>query len=276
MALSVKFSRHLALYPRQVFFQWDLLTPTEDGVYTFHLYRSGSPDGPWETLATNLVDTYHYFDAVPTVPLDGTEQINLMSLHRDIYYKIVCVPPSGTANQVSDVARIEPGLERKQQQIRRKILHDIQVQLSKLNGVEFAVCKRRHWGARCTKCYDKASRGSVRGNCTTCFGTTFTGGYFDPVMTWGRRGTPQRATSIQPAGVVDANVTQITLLDVPRVFDGDLLVSLRDNQRFVVKQWLTTELRTVTVHQKLVVSELARNAIEYALQVDPYRSPKLF
>ena len=58
--------------------------------------------------------------------------------------------------------------------------------------------------------------------------------------------------------------------------EGDVLVFLRDNKRFVVKQQTQTELITVSVHQKVFVSELARSSIEYRILVDPLRIPSLF
>jgi hypothetical protein len=276
MALSVEITRLLPLFPRGVFLQWDLINPTETGSYAFSVYRSGSPEGPWETLLSDGVDIYNYSDVLPSTSTQDTGDINQLSLVRGIYYRVVVVPPSGTVNQVEVVSIVEPRLDGTQRLLKRKILRDESLMFRKLNGVEIAVVKRMHWGPRCTKCWDKVTKTVTRANCTTCFGTGFSPGYFAPVLTLGRRGTLPAAKQISPQGVSEFRPTQVTILDAPRVEPDDVLVFLKDNRRFIVKSVIQTELKTVGVHQKFEVSELARSSIEYRLVVDSARIPPLF
>ena len=273
MALSVQITRLLPLFPRGVFLQWDLIDPTESGEYVIDVYRAGSPDGPWTPLVIGAVDQYNYHDTVPT---DTSNDLNQLSLVRGIFYRVVVTPPSGTTNQVETSSAVEPRLDGKQRLLKRKMLRDASMMLKKLNGVEVAVVKRMHWGPRCTKCYDKFTKEVIRANCTACYGTGFTPGYFAPIVTLGRRGTLPNAKQVSPQGVTEYRPTQVTILDVPKVEPDDVLVFLKDNKRFVVKAVIQTELRTVGIHQKLEVSELARSSIEYRLVVDPLRIPPLF
>jgi hypothetical protein len=276
MALSVEITRLLPLFPRGVFLQWDLINPTEVGTYTFSVYRSGGAEGPWTTLKLNGVNIYNFSDVLPTVATVGVEDPNQLSLTRGIFYKVVATPPSGPAAQVEVVSIVEPRLDGPQRLLKRKILRDESVTFRKLNGVEIAVCKRMHWGPRCPKCWDQATKTVTRGNCTTCFGTGFSPGYFTPILTLGRRGTLPAAKQIAPQGVSDYRPTQVTILDAPKVEPDDVLVFLKDNRRFVVKSVIQTELKTVGVHQKFEVSELARSSVEYRIAVDPARIPPLF
>ena len=273
MALSVQITRLLPLFPHGVFLQWDLSSPTESGPYLFDVYRAGSPEGPWTPLSLGAVDQFNYLDVLPAdVPNDP----NQLSLVRGIFYRVVVTPPSGEDNQVDVVSEVEPRLDGKQRLLKRKIFRDQSMMLKKLNGVEVAVIKRMHWGPRCTKCYDKYTKEVVRSNCTACYGTGFSPGYFAPIITLGRRGTLPSAKQVSPQGVAEYRPTQVTILDVPKVEPDDILVFLRDNKRFVVKAVIQTELKTVGIHQKLEVSELARSSIEYRLVVDPLRTPPLF
>lgn len=276
MALSVEITRLLPLFPRGVFLQWDLINPTETGSYSFSVYRSGSPEGPWESLLLNGTDIYNYSDVLPSTSTQATGDINQLSLVRGIYYRVVVVPPSGPDNQIEVSSIVEPRLDGPQRLLKRKILRDESLMFKKLNGVEIAVIKRMHWGPRCTKCWDKTTKTVTRANCTTCFGTGFSPGYFTPVLTLGRRGTLPAAKQIAPQGVAEYRPTQVTILDAPRVEPDDILVFLKDNRRFLVKSVIQTELKTVGVHQKFEVSELARSSIEYRLVVDPARIPPLF
>jgi len=275
MALSIEITRLLPLYPRGVYLQWDLLNPTESGDYTFDIYRAGSPEGPWTELLIQTLNRYNYNDVLPITgtPVDGDP--NQLSLVRGIFYRIVATSPSLLA-RVEVVSAVEPRLDGRQRLLKRKFLRDAGVMLRKLNGVEVAVCKRMHWGPRCTKCWDATTKQVVRSNCATCLGTGFVPGYFDPVLTLGRRGTLPSAKQLSPQGVAEYRATQVTLLDLPKVEIDDVLVFLKDNRRFVVKSVIQTELRTVAVHQKLEISEIARSSPEYRIVVDPTRIPPLF
>ena len=276
MALSIQITRLLPLFPRGIFLQWDLIDPTETGSYCFDIYRSGSPEGPWEPLQLGGADTYNFSDVIPTTSTQAAETINQLSLTRGIFYRVVATPPSGADNQVEVVSVVEPRLDGVQRLLKRKILRDESLMFRKLNGVEIAVVKRMHWGPRCTKCWDKTTKTVTRANCVTCFGTGFSPGYFAPILTLGRRGTIPAAKQLAPQGVSEYRPTQVTILDAPKVEPDDVLVFLKDNKRFVVKAVIQTELKTVAVHQKLEVSELARSSVEYRLVVDPSRIPPLF
>ena len=276
MALRLEITRITPLYPVANFLQWDLVTPTESGSYLFNVYRSGSPAGPWETLVTNAVDSFNYLDTMPQVETADSRAVNQLSLGRQIYYKVVAIPPSGVDHEVGDTKAVEPFLNHVQKMLRRKLIYEEALALKKLNGVPVAVLKRMRWGPRCPKCFDKTTNQIVRGNCSNCYGTGFVPGYFTPVITYARRGTSPLNAQVTAQGKTDTVLTQVTLLNIPKVSDEDVLVFLRDNARFRVAQMVSTELQTVAVHQKLVVSELARSSIEYCVPVDPNIIPPLF
>jgi len=279
--------------------QWDLEEVTESGAFTFELERSGSPAGPWTTVET-FVDVYLGADDL------ADESANVLSLSRDIYYRIRVVPPSGAANEfysavvnldnqaetevcgpdpaigykVIDPAQFETDPETnltkrplrgrsdvRRRLLRRKILRAEYIMLKKLNGIEFYLLKRRHFGTRCTECYDPTTRESTRSHCDVCYGTSWTGGYFNPVLLLGRRLVSQIQSDISPQTKDDINQTRIQFLDYPRLDEGDILVERAHNKRFLVKSRYFTSLKTITVHQTVSVSELQRQAKEFDVSV---------
>lgn len=275
MALGIQVTRVLPLYPRGTFLQWDLVDPVEAGDYTFDIYRSGSPDGPWTELLIQTENRYNYSDLMPSASTQAAEEVNQLSLTRGIFYRIVVTSPS-MLSRAEVVTPVEPRLDGRQKMLKRKFLRDASVMLRRLNGVEIAVVKRMRWGPRCPRCWDATTKAVTRANCTTCYATGFSPGYFAPVLTLGRRGTIPAAKQITPQGVAEYRPTQLTILDAPKVEPDDLLVFLSDNRRFLVKAVTQTELKTVAVHQKLEISEIARSSIEYRLVVDATRIPPLF
>ncbi len=77
-------------------------------------------------------------------------------------------------------------------------------------------------------------------------------------------------------GIVEVNQIDFTLLDYPAIAADDLLAELHSNRRYIVKHVTRTELRGVCVHQKLVISELARDSIEYRIVLGNGTTPALY
>lgn len=283
-------------FPDKVRLQWDLEVISSSGVFHFDIERSGSPGGPWTKVEEDLEDTYLYDDTL------DSEEVNVMSLGRDLYYRILAKPPTGddvysdpinldglvsstpvgpeavigyrvdTDNQfeVNPITRIQPrprgvGLRRL---LRRKILRDEYILFKKLAGIEFYLLKRRHFGTRCAVCYDPVSRSVTKSICTVCYGTSWQGGYFTPMPILGRRLSSQIQSAITERAKIDINQTGIQFLDFPRIDEEDVLVEKAHNRRFLVRSRAATSLKTIQVHQTIMVSELERQAVEYKVPVN--------
>jgi hypothetical protein len=282
VALGIRIAQLVPLFPHKVYLQWDLLNPTEHGTYLFKVERSGSSGGPWEILTASLQNGYNYLDNLkqqPTLPVDG--KAHLYSLQREIYYRVTVIPPSGCANgaqtEPHGLYRTESTLMPHQRGLRRRLLYDERIVLSRMNGVRVVLLKKRRWGDRCSVCYDKLTRAVTREACPTCYGTSFTGGYWNPVLTWGRVYPPQAVTAATATpGKVESTKHNIQLLDVPLLQDDDLLVEVDTNNRFSIERQTQTEIVRKPVHQLVTASLLARGAVEYTIPVDPRTIPPLF
>jgi hypothetical protein len=279
--------------------QWDMEAVKESGVFNFTLMRAGAPEGPWDDAATgaDIFTANDYFE------LPAGFKANVLSLARDIYYKVKVIPPSGAANQVfsrpvnldgqaqtviegphpiigyrantdyqfeeepqTGLAPRPDGVARLRL-LRRKILREEYVLLKKLAGIEFALLKRRHFGTRCTSCYDPRTREVTQSACDVCYGTSWTDGYHNPVPMLGRRATSQINAEVTPQAKMETNLTRIQFLDFPRIDEEDIIVEKAHDQRYLVKSRYFTSLKTITVHQTVSVSELERQAVEYSIPV---------
>lgn len=278
---EVRITRTTALYPTAVFLQWDV-TSDESGDFFIDVTRSGSPNGPWESIASGLRDTYNYLDnnfSLPPASAEAPvrEAVSLFSLNRPIYYQITVTPPSGIAATFSsEPTLVEPGLDTRTRLLKRKILYDQAVGYRRLNGIQLIVLKRRRWGDRCPACYDPVTKEGTREHCLVCYGTTFLGGYWAPVLIRGRREAAAVTSQITAHGDSDTKLNDFNILDYPLVEYKDLIVDLIRNDRYQVLRAHETELKSVTVHQKLTASLLGRNSIEYCILVDPATTPPLY
>lgn len=299
--MQVYITHVLPWYPTSVHLQWRLDEVTESGTFLFDVERSGSPDGPWTTIVIGLTNTYTYAD-----PLDQ-EDANLLSLTRDIYYRIRAVPPSGEVNavystivnldehaetevvgprpvmgfQVLDPAQhehapytgatIQPVSDQlaRKRLLRRKIMRDEYIRLRRLTGSEFFLLQRRHFGTRCPVCYDPATHEILVSRCLSCYSTSWVGGFFPPRLVLGAPQEQIYQTTIGPQTKDDVSHFRIQFLDFPRMDRGDLIIERARNRRYLVEEVYTTTIKTIQVHQTVTVTELERQAIEYSVPVTP-------
>lgn len=292
--MEVKITRTTPIYRHPentgVFVQWHVEgTSTSDIV--FKLERSGSPEGPFELVMDSLT-SFHFFDDLRHVPVPEPEitsaeactglpdtvvtptreNVNFLSLHRQIYYRVTATTGGQTFEHVRPLG---DNLPRKQYLLRRKIQRDIRVGF-KFSGIPLVVLKRRHWGTRCATCFDLLTKRVTKSKCDDCFGTGFEGGYFEPVRITGRIGVDNIQTQITQHGKVDTNQKQLTILDYPVLEEADIIVELRQNNRYIVRTITQTELQTVTVHQRAIISEVERDSIEYRLPVNTDHLPIIY
>lgn len=258
-----------------VFVQWVIQNPSVNPISNVTVSRSGSAEGPFETILTD-VNTFHFYDSYRNlpVPLSGyRENLNFLSLRRTIYYKIDVTDSTGVSASTTRV--MQPSLPKRQALLKRKILRD-EATAFKFNAVPLAVLKRKHWGTRCPVCFDLLTKKVTKSKCTTCYGTGFSGGYFSPVQIRGRFGINNVQTQITPQGVADINKKRVVILDYPVVDTYDILVDVNQNKRYSVELASGTELRTHVVHQELTVSEVARDSIEYQIAVNYNNIPVMY
>lgn len=261
-----------------VFVQWTIESPPVIGIAKFKLERSGSPEGPFELVIDNI-DDFHFFDDLraapaPSLATDTRENLNFLSLSRAVYYKVTVTDNDGTEDTTTRVVGPD-NLSRKIMLLRRKAQRDLGISF-KFNSIDLAILKRRHWGLRCRDCFDVLTKKVTVSKCDSCFGTGFENGYFTPVRVRGRIGVQNVQTSITPQGKADINQKRLTLLDYPVLEVDDVVVDVRQNERYIVRHRHATELQTVTVHQQLTVSNLARDSIEYRIPVNLDHSPLIY
>lgn len=260
-----------------IFVQWVLESPPSNGAVEFKLERSGAPEGPFELVVDHLGD-FHFFDDLRHAPEpsedDLRENLNFLSLSRAVYYRVTATDSDGVeASQVRVVGA--DNLSRKVALLRRKAQRDLGVSF-KFNSIDLAILKRRHWGLRCRDCFDPLTKKVTSSKCDTCYGTGFEGGYFNPVRIRGRIGVQNVQTSITPQGKADVNQKRLTILAYPELEADDIVVDVKQNKRYIVKHRHATEMQTVTVHQQLTVSELARDSIEYRIVANLDHAPDIY
>lgn len=300
--MEVYITKITPVYPDSVFIQWNVI-PDDDvsGDYTFTLERSGGPKGPFTTTFGPVLNSVFYADTEFTQGTDAdddSEHINLLSGARDIYYRVTAIAPDGaistsrvvnldgmvevavdgpnvtTGYLINNDTQAEPsprlGLTfRPSDQLRkrllaRKIMRDQYLVFSRLEGVEMALYKRKHFGTYCPNCRDPLTQAVLLSKCTICLGTGWTGGFYDPIYTYGKIEVSGVLQDTMQAGQNIANRTSnVQLLAYPRMDKGDVIVEASRASRWIVSSMQPLELHRIPVLQQISANELSHHSIEF-------------
>lgn len=298
--MDVKILHILPEYPAKIHIQWALDDPDPlrtSGVL-FEVLRSGSPRGPWESRAGALSGIYHT-DEFKDGADDETEE-NLLALNREVWYKVRAYLSDSTVlesrpvdnygtlptefkhvdgvglvasrdQHMADPQTIfspRAGVARRLQLIQRSIQRKAIIAIQFFSGVSVAVLKRRHFGVRCTHCFDQAVKMVTLSNCKNCYGTGWEGGYFDPILSYARVMDSPADIQSESSSKTMIVQSQIELLDFPRLEKGDIIVEVDNNKRWIVHSMGERVLRRQRISQHATCRELERSASEYLVPIN--------
>lgn len=283
----------------KVHLQWTIDNPVPEETVSvrFSVWRAGTDEDDWEERASNLTGV-SFTDVYRNA--NGAE-INLLSLSRRVYYKVRAHLASGAIleSAVTDIdgntpvviehrdtigfvgsdlnrypspaSALTPSLrEKRTLQVARKLVRDYIVSLRLLTGKEIIVLKRRQFGRRCTACYNSAVGVSLTAHCPSCYGTTWEGGYYPPILTLGKiTPTGGQETMTQHESYVEVSRGQVEMIAFPRLEKDDVVVDVDTNDRWRVEDVSTRSLRGRIVKQDLACERVARTSAIYTVPTTP-------
>lgn len=265
--MQVRITNARTAPPRGYLVQWAVKDPPDSEI-TFTLERSGGPEGPWEPVASGLLNQYAYFDTLQQPESTDPEtftRLNQFRFFQAVYYRVTATGGGQTALAVFEFG---PQAKGKIAGMRRKAARDVRIGLVKFSKMPCVLLKRRVWGPRCPACYDPKTKASTRGGCKVCYGTSFTGGFWAPVSLPARR-QGAKATSTQGDPKSDSKKLRLLVPDFPQVDVRDVIVSLRSGERYIVDAETETDLQEEPMYQAVTVTELERSDVLYQIRVDP-------
>lgn len=247
----------LPVYPSHIYIQWNI-EDKNSALGNVDILRSQSEAGPFNIIDTVDSTEYSYSDS----------EANLLGLTRNYWYII----KANSAHNASEYALSKPKtseyeLKGHRAKVARKARRDLKIQLERLNGVPIIILKRRSFGPRCTECFNPVTSDVMYSHCNTCYGTTYVDGYHDPVYSYGKLDPVVVQESVASGGPSQSAMTGLIITEYPVVEVNDLIIEVKTNRRFKVRQKIQSESSRVLVHQALQISELSRAGIEYDIPV---------
>lgn len=239
---------------------WEVEDSREDPLsYAFVLERSDSEFGPFSVVTPELVNKYHVRDNT----IRGKH-----SFYYKTYYRIRVInrntretytyPETGAGVKLAappDLAALE------------------MARLNNLRIKEFAgrkiwVFPKRRAGQRCEVCFDPVTSRKLKSACAACYDTTWSGGYYAPVETYGTIITPNETTLHAPFGEVETQDSSILLGNYPEVFDGDIIVEAENIRWRVGAQISKVTKGRCLIRQQAPIHRIPNGDIEYSLPMN--------
>lgn len=225
-------------------------------VFEYFVDRSGSPQGPFETLnSISIRHAYGYID----------RQFNNESVNRQVYYRIRGV--NNTETIVSEVKALDQDILN---YLGFAIARNKQLFLRRIGGTKCYVFIRKTFGKKCTHCYDPTRQKSVSSNCIYCFGTTFENGYFSPIEMYIQLNPLAKGNSkTDLENVENLRIDGVWTSNFPILSPGDLIVeSKTPDKRYIIETpIITTEQHNALIEQRFPVIQVHLSRIEMKVNV---------
>lgn len=255
----------LPLFPRIIFIQWEVENNLYVGDIKFDILKGHSPGGPFDKVNhLPQINTFFYKDRYET-PL---------SKLYDVYYKIVGTDQLGEKFE-SEPTNLFPKQDDvnfcySQLDIATEITRREKLLLERFTGVPCTVLKRKHFGSRCSECYNFVTEEVTYSDCKECFGTGFLDGYYTPIKVRLQfdPAIRQQVTTDRLATKEDISTSAWTI-NVPVLKKADIVVEDRTNKRWHVHEVQLTELQHTPVRQIMRLREIEHGNPAYDVPITP-------
>lgn len=271
----------LSKEPAVVLIKWELMPtrlPLSD--FEFYIDRADAPDQipafqhvtidgkPMKDLLPTTDSTNLFQIAGPVNALDFYEYRDFTPLLRNfwktLYYRIRCRRIS-TQEEISTPAfSWEGSLDL----VGLYIVDETNFLLEDTTGVPSLVHIRKRGGVPCQNCFDPIQKKRTLSNCTVCFGTNWTGGFFRPIDLYIDFNPSPNQVAVKDWGETQPNQTDIKISNYPQLSPGDIVRELRKQRLWRIVAVQETEKRRVPMLQFARVVEINSADIEYKIPYD--------
>lgn len=236
---------------------WETRGSTDPRDFTFRVYRSESPGGPFEAVSPAFEDRYIFVDSRQPA---GDPSRKLWYRIRLTHKASGDVEDSGPASHEAEPDVVAAYVRRQEQ-----------VLFTQAIGRRCWLFKRRSFGPRCPSCWDSMAHKRTRANCLDCFQTGFLRGYHNPIEVWVQI-DPSTVQHRNNAQQIDREAhTTARMTFYPNVNPKDVLVEA-ENRRWRVMAVTPSERLRATIKQELTLREIQPTDIEYRLPVNTERA----
>jgi len=228
---------------------WEVENTTEEtSEYRFIILRSGGPVGPFDVISPELEDQYAYTDST----------ISRNSFTKDVFYKIRVKKGAITSDFPEEQGVTS---EFKGDVVSRELVRREWLRLH-LNVASVIVYPVRKFGTFCPYCTSSGVR--RRTSCSSCYGTTYLGGFFKPFEIPAEEMAEEDQIIGTSRGVTSGKQTEFKVPPSPRLKPGDFIVD-QAGLRWVVARSLVGRHVQAAVMQRVLVDSMDLNDPRYEI-----------
>ena len=254
---SVSPAVRVKVYPRWYHYaalEWTV--PAAWGDCVFNVYHSTTEGGNYVKVNKDLVNGNGLIDYTAQ---DYSE-------FRGGWYVVEALLDAGRGARIRSQPAMWQNVQRRWVEIRAEEIQRREfILLRKFTGVKSYLFKRKTYGQRCPACWDPVSETVTDDHCTTCFGTSFAGGYFPPQPLFVQYDASPNQVQKTYSGRLEPNVIGAWTLSMPQMASDDIIIRIGDWNVYRVSSVQTTELQANPVRQILQLDQLSRRDVENEL-----------
>lgn len=150
-----------------------------------------------------------------------------------------------------------------------KIANEIQrreyLLLSKFAGTKAFFFRKKTYGVRCPRCWSAADEKVMDDHCEVCYGTSFEGGYYDPIPVFIQFDPTPTNKQKAYQGVIEPGNFNAWTISIPEMTYDDVIIRVASWNVFKIVSSQPTELQTKPVKQVLNITQLSRSDVENRL-----------
>lgn len=238
---------------KRISLEWKI--PSSWGNCSFHVYFSPDPDDGFERLTSTPLTTPSFLDTRAqeySKFRHGFYVVEALISGRNIRIKS---KPSSWVYKRRDF------IEKRAAEIQRREY----LLLSKFAGTKSYVFRKKNYGLRCERCWNKETEKVMDDHCPVCLGTSFQGGYFDPVPSFIQFEPTSNSLTKTYFGNLESNQIGAWTISLPEINSDDIIIRTGDWNVYKIVRIAVTELQTNTVRQMMTLTQLNRGDIENSL-----------
>jgi hypothetical protein len=225
--------------------------PLED--IEFEVFRSMSVNGPWDFLATVESGSFSYFD----FDIEGPHAF------RNFYYIVRIADKNGKGfrDSAPEVLTHDPD------NIALEMVRKKNVFLTVRGGIRGGVLVRKRWGSKCARCWSKERQVATDRDCPICYGTGYSLGFCNPVLTPAAMVGPTQKEYVEIVGKVELNQSAFEISNMPLVDPYDVFIDTTIDERYEINRVTAWTHRGYIVSQIIVCTRLDDNDIRYNIKM---------
>lgn len=232
--------------------------PSDWGNVTFNIYAGPMENGPYTKLNPTVLSSPQFVDL----------KAEVYSKFENRWYVVEAIFPNGQTVQSPPTTLDNLGTSFVNLRI-TEIQRREWLLLRKFVGVEVLLFRRKVYGTRCHECYNEDTKRVDKDRCLTCYGTSWEGGYYEPLTTLVQFEATPNDIVLGYTGKQEPNQIQAWTIAFPEMLDLDLIFRVADKRMYRIDKVHFTELAIKSVKQTILLTELSKESVEYRLILNP-------